>query len=278
MDSLSWLSFLEEIADRADEIALRLFRAQNLRVEEKVDLSPVTEADRTIEEIAQNLLRKHHPDLGICGEEYGEQTGSRNLRLIIDPIDGTRNFVRGIPIFATLLAIEEEGEVIAGLVTAPALQTRWKAARGHGAYCGKRRLYVSQIQDLQKAHLFHGTLGGWGESLPPRSIFTLMRQVQRTRGFGDFYQHMLVAEGAGEVAIDPAVKPWDIAPLQVIVEEAGGQATTLTGRRSIYGGSLISSNGLIHEKVLSILADPHHTHLEKEEETVNKANGKEGER
>jgi histidinol-phosphatase len=255
IDPGHWLPFLEKIADRADEIALRFFRAQNLQVEEKVDLSPVTEADRAIEEVAQNLLREHHPDLGIYGEEYGEQVGSGNTRLIIDPIDGTRNFVRGIPIFATLLAIEKDGEILAGLVTAPALQTRWKAARGYGAYCGKRRLYVSRIRDLPKAHLFHGTLGGSGESLPPGSIFNLMRQVQRTRGFGDFYQHVLVAEGAGEVAIDPAVKPWDIAPLQVIVEEAGGQATTLTGQRSIYGGSLVSSNGLLHEKVLSILAD-----------------------
>ncbi len=248
-----WLAFLEEIADRADEMALRFFRAEDLHVEEKADLSPVTRADRAIEEMAQGLLRRSHSEAGICGEEYGEAVGAEDVRLIIDPIDGTRNFVRGIPIFATLLAMEAAGEVIAGLVTAPALNTRWRAARGHGAYCGNRRLRVSQIRDLREVQLFHGTLGGSGESPPPAGIFNLIQQVQRTRGFGDFYQHVLVAEGAGEIAIDPAVKPWDIAPLQVIVEEAGGQATTLAGRRSIYGGSLISSNGLVHEKALSIL-------------------------
>jgi histidinol-phosphatase len=137
-------------------------------------------------------------------------------------------------------------------VSAPALRTRWSAARGHGAFRDGRRLHVSGIGDLGRAQVFHGSLGG-SEEPPPAGFVAMMRAVDRTRGFGDFYQHVLVAEGAGEVAIDPAVNPWDIAALQVIVEEAGGRATTLTGDRSIYGGTLVTTNGLLHERVLEAL-------------------------
>ena len=248
-----WLSFLTEVADRADEIALRFFQAKELRVATKADSSPVTEADQQIETEARALVRARHPELGILGEEQGEAPGSVEARLIIDPIDGTRNFVRGIPVFGTLLAVEVRGEVVAGVVSAPALRMRWLAARGSGAFRDGRRLTVSRVSALREATLFHGNLGS-GEAGPPRGILQLIGAVDRTRGFGDFYQHMLVAEGAGEIGVDPVMQPWDVAALQVIVEAAGGTATGLDGRRSIHAGSLVTSNGLLHRAVLDTLA------------------------
>jgi len=247
-----WLPFLTALADRADEIALRGFRKEGLRVEDKPDLSPVTEADRAIEETVRTVTRRQHPELGLLGEEQGAFTGSAAARLIVDPIDATRNFVRGIPVFATLLAIEEGDEVVAGVVSAPALRARWHAARGAGAFRDGARLAVSRVGQLERALLFHGNLGS-AEGIPPAGIFELIRRVERTRGFGDFYQHVLVAEGAGEIGVDPVMQPWDIAAVQVVVEEAGGRATTLSGERSIYGGSLVTSNGPMHHAILSTL-------------------------
>jgi histidinol-phosphatase len=250
-----WLPFLTEIADRADELARQFFRAKRLQVDAKPDASPVTEADRAIEAMARALVHRRYPTLGLLGEEQGEVAGSIATRLIIDPIDGTRNFVRGIPVFATLLAIEADGAVVTGLVSAPALGTRWHAARGGGAFRDGQRLHVSGVRELDKALLVHGNLG-FKEGGPPRGLARLIARVAHTRGFGDFYQHMLVAEGAGEIAIDPAMHPWDIAALQVIVEEAGGQATSLEGERSIYSPSLVTSNGANHQAILEMLTDP----------------------
>jgi histidinol-phosphatase len=250
-----WIPFLHEAADLADPVALRHFRSAALMVEAKSDDSPVTVADRGIEDAIRRLARSRHPDLGVSGEEEGATGEAAAVRLIIDPIDGTRNYVRGVPIFATLLAIEAEGTVVAGLVSAPALGQRWHAARGAGAWNGARRLAVSSVTDLAHAHLLHGSLGGRGEGNPLPGLLALARRVERTRGFGDFYQHVLVAEGAGEIAVDPVVRAWDIAALQVVVEEAGGRATTLAGTRDIRGGSLVSSNGLLHGAALSLLAE-----------------------
>lgn len=252
MKPSDWLALLEETADRTDPIARRFFGDASLRVDSKDDLSPVTEADRAIEAAARRLLSRRHPELGVLGEEEGE-TGPAGRRLIIDPIDATRNFVRGIPIFATLLAVEEEGEVVAGLVSAPALGTRWRAARGAGAFLGTRRLRVSPVTRLEEAQLFHGDLVGARETPPPGRLAGLAGRVGRARGFGDFYQHVLVAQGSGEAAIDPSLSPWDAAPLLLLVEEAGGRATTLAGERTIYGGSLLSTNGLLHDELLERL-------------------------
>ena len=254
VDALGWLGFLEGLADEADPIALRYFRSQDLYVKEKPNLGPVTEADLAIEEKLRRQTSKAHPALGILGEEQGETAGSGDTRLIIDPIDATRNFVRGIPIFASLLAIEEADEVVAGLVSAPALGSRWSAARGHGAFQGSRRLRVSGIGELAAAQLFHGSLGGVEAIHLPPGLSTLVERTERQRGFGDFYQHVLVAEGAGEIAIDPVVSAWDIAPLLILIEEAGGRATSLQGERSIYAGSFLSTNGLMHEEALRVLA------------------------
>src|SRR5437773_9471379 len=247
-----WLPLLHEIADRADELALRGFRSPRLRVEEKPDHSPVSDVDKAIEEMARALARERHPGLGVFGEEQGDDPGTAGARLIVDPIDGTVSFVRGIPVFGTLLAIEAEGEVVAGVASAPALGARWHAARGSGAFSGTRRLRVSEVGALPQAMLFHCDLGSGGGGSPPGTM-RLMARVERTRGFGDFYQHMLVAEGAGEIAVDPVMHPWDIAALQVIVEEAGGRATTLRGERSIYATSIVTSNGAMHQAILDML-------------------------
>ena len=250
----TWLVLLHEIADAADGVALRHFRRAGLRVEDKADGSPVSEADRAIETLAREVVARRAPGLGVYGEEEGEAPSETGARLIIDPIDGTRNFVRGIPVFGSLLAIEEDGEIVAGVVSAPALRMRWHAARGVGAFAAARRLQVSSIGELGRAHLFHGDLSGRVEGAPA-GIAALLARVERSRGFGDFYQHMLVAEGAGEIAIDPVMKPWDIAAVKIIVEEAGGRSTSFSGENSIDAPSLLSTNGRLHEAVVAALAE-----------------------
>lgn len=252
MDPAEWMTFLRELADRADAISMRYFRAGDLRIDRKPDRSLVTQADLEVEATIRDHARARYEDLGVFGEEHGEDAGSGEARLIVDPIDATANFARGIPVFATLLAIEQAGEIVAGLVSAPALHTRWHAARGHGAWCGDRRMFVSGVDALDEAQVFHGSLAG-AEAVPgiTDKIPGLLARTRRQRGFGDFYQHMLVADGCGEIAVDPVVMPWDIAPLLVIVEEAGGLATTLKGRRDIAGGSLVTSNRILHGAALA---------------------------
>jgi histidinol-phosphatase len=252
MDPVEALEFLRELADQSDAIALEWFRAGDLRVDAKPDLTPVTEADRRIERAVRELAARRYPGLGVFGEEEGGQpAGGR--RLIVDPIDGTRNFVRRIPLFATLLAIEQDGEVIAGLISAPALRTRWSAARGAGAFENGRRIRVSGVRNLAQAQLFHGSLVGdeAGESLP--LILALARATARQRGFGDFYQHVLVAAGAGEIALDHGLRPWDVAPLFVLVEEAGGRISGLAGERSLEARSFVTTNAALHTEVLELL-------------------------
>jgi histidinol-phosphatase len=248
----SWLPLLTEIADRADEIALRYFRRTDLSVSTKSNLTPVSEADLAIESATRKIVAARHPELGMLGEEEGA-TGSTSERLILDPIDATRNFVRGIPVFASLIAVEIEHEIVAGLVSAPALGTRWHAERGAGAWSGGRRLSVSRINAWTEAQVFHGSLGGSENTKWSSRVAELSARAHRDRGFGDFWQHVLVAEGAGEVALDPGTSPWDVAPLMVIVEEAGGQATSVEGERTIYGDSLVTSNGVMHDEAIRLL-------------------------
>jgi histidinol-phosphatase len=252
----TWLELLHEIADTADGIALRHFRRADLRVDDKTDGSPVSEADRAIEALARDLVAKRSPGLGVLGEEEGDSSADNPRRLIIDPIDGTRNFVRGIPVFASLLAIEEDGDVTAAVVSAPALRMRWYAGRGMGAFLGPRRLRVSSIAELSKAHLFHGDLSGRVEGRQPAMLQALLPRVERTRGFGDFFQHMLVAEGSGEIALDSKMQPWDIAAVKLIVEEAGGKSTSYAGESSIHAPNLLSTNGHLHAAVLASLSSP----------------------
>jgi len=261
------LEFAVGLADLADELSLARFGASDLHVETKPDLSPVTEADRAIEQALREHIAAERPGDSVLGEEEGS-SGTGGRRWILDPIDGTRNYSRGIPIFATLIALEIDGEVELGLVSAPALGRRWWAERGTGAYRSDGRIHVSGVTKLEDAT----TSIGWGSRTKVSSIerleyavvsFELSEGIERlaplaerawhTRSFGDFWQHMLVAEGSVDVAIDPAVKIWDCAPLKIIVEEAGGKFTDMSGRALIDGGSGVSTNGLLHAETLSAL-------------------------
>jgi histidinol-phosphatase len=247
-----WIALLQRLADRADAVALRYFRTPSLAVFEKADGSPVTEADREIEREVAALIAQSAPELGVLGEEYGEKHGSGDTRLILDPIDATLNFIRGDPVFATLLAIEVHGEVVAGLVSAPALSGRWWAARGACAWRDGREIRVSGCRDLAACRLLCGTPAGDAARghYPPEG---LLRATRPVRGVGDFLQHLWVAEGRGEIALDVDLGPWDIAALQVIVEEAGGAATSFDGRRTLDAGTLVTTNGLVHADVLAAL-------------------------
>ena len=257
--SQEWIALLQRLADRADSVAMRHFRSASLSVVRKPDGSPVTVADLEIECEVDALLRQSVPELGILGEEYGERAGSGTARLIIDPIDATLNFIRGNPVFATLLAVEVQGEVVAGLVSAPALPGRWWAARGGGAWQDGRVIRVSDRDQLAACRLSWGTPADEAVRSRYPGLDALARATRANCEVGDFLQHLRVAEGLGEIAIDFGVAPWDIAALQVIVEEAGGTATAADGRRTLHGGTLVTTNGRVHDRVLAYLhAQPGH--------------------
>ena len=258
------------LCDLADSITTKAFRQPDLAVETKPDLTPVTEADRQVELSMREELGRRRPDDVIVGEEFGESGApgvagtptAPTRRWIIDPIDGTKNFVRGIPVWATLLALESGETLTVGVVSAPALGRRWWASRGAGAYAGPTagaapgpgsHINVSSISRLEDAHLSNGSLAGWEEHGGPSRVVGLALRCWRDRAFGDFWSHMLVAEGACEIALDPIVSLWDLAAIQVIVEEAGGRFTDLSGIARSDGGSAISSNGLLHDDALAIL-------------------------
>lgn len=246
---------LESIAQEAGGIALRYFRSGETRVDRKGDGSPVTQADRAVEEMARARVAASGLALDVLGEEMGESHGavSGRARLIIDPIDGTEEFSRGIPIFGTLLGIEKGGEIVAGMVSAPALATRWWAYQGEGAFRDGKRLSVSRVETLAKAMVFATGTGPSKDAADQRRIRRMLDGARNSRCFGGFWQHMLVTEGCIEAALDWTSKPWDLAPLAVIVEEAGGRSTNLAGKRSIYDGSLLSTNGVLHEEALTLL-------------------------
>ncbi|MSO37732.1 MAG: histidinol-phosphatase [Acidimicrobiia bacterium] len=242
-----------ELAKLADELTLERFRAHDLFVERKPDTTFVTEADKAVEMLVRDHLAVARPDDAILGEEFGNQ-GVGPRRWIVDPIDGTANFVRGVPIWATLIALEQDGEIRVGVVSAPALGHTWWAVRGEGAFVDGRRIAVSAVKELADAQLCYADVPSWdhfrGSS---KEFLKLAREVWRTRGVGDFWQHMLVAEGAADIAAEPIVNIWDLAAVLVIVEEAGGRFTDLDGNRTPSGGSAVSSNGLLHDAVLKAL-------------------------
>jgi histidinol-phosphatase len=252
------LALAHELADAADAITTARFRALDLHVESKPDLTPVSDADRGVEQALRALVASRRPGDAVLGEEYGDE-GSGPRRWVIDPIDGTKNFVRGVPVWASLIALQVDGEVVAGVVSAPALGRRWWAARGLGAFAGAslanaRALRVSAVRDLADAHLSYSSLTGWEEQGRLPGLLDLSRRVWRTRAFGDFWSHVLVAEGAVDVSCEPEVSLWDLAPLQVVVEEAGGRFTDLSGTARPDGGSVVCSNGPLHDEVLAALA------------------------
>jgi histidinol-phosphatase len=251
-------ALLEAIAEEADAIAMKHFRADGLQVERKGDGTAVTQADRAVEEMARAKVAASGLAMDVLGEEMGggnsqAASNSGRARLIIDPIDGTEEFSRGIPTFGTLLGIEWNGEIVAGMASAPALRSRWQAYRGEGAYRDGKRLHVSEVSSLSKAMVFTTGTGPRKNASDLAKIRALMDAARSSRSLGGYWQHMLVAEGAVDVALDWTSKPWDLAPLGIIVEEAGGRSTNLRGERSIYSGQLVSTNGKIHEEVLQIL-------------------------
>ena len=252
------LALAHELADSADAITMERFGAVDLQVDSKPDLTPVTDADRGVEQALRSLVASREPGDAVLGEEYGD-TGGGPRRWVIDPVDGTKNFVRGVPVWATLIALQVDGEVQVGVVSAPALGRRWWAARGLGAHTGgslaqSRQLRVSAVRDLADAHLSYSSLTGWEEQRRLPGLLDLSRRVWRTRAFGDFWSHVLVAEGAVDISCEPEVSLWDLAPLQVLVEEAGGRFTDLSGAARPDGGSAVCSNGRLHDEVLAALA------------------------
>lgn len=252
---MDWLKLLQNLTDETDKIALRYFGQVDLQVEYKKDNSPVTKADKEIEEYIRTAAKKYEPALGFYGEEFGQEEA--DLRLIIDPIDGTRSFVRGVPVFATLLAVEEKGRLLAGLASAPALGCRWWAVKGQGAFMHQqntKQIRVSKIDELTRAQAFHGSLAGNEiDEISARKILNVLQKTERQRGHGDFYQHILVAQGSGEMAFDPELKAWDIAAPKIIVEEAGGKVTSFDGEDNLSAGTAVSTNGLLHEEVIKLL-------------------------
>jgi histidinol-phosphatase len=251
-------ALLREIAEEADAITLRFFRSDELRVERKRDGTAVTQADRAVEEMARAKVAASGLALNVLGEEMGGAdpkfaNSPGPARMIIDPIDGTEEFVRGIPTFGTLMAIELGGQIVAAMVSAPGLQSRWWACRGEGAYRDGNKLCVSDIEKLSDAMLFTTGTGPSKNAADQERIRRLQDASRSSRSFGGFWQHMLVAEGAVEAALDWTSKPWDLAPLGIIVEEAGGRSTNVRGERTIYTGQLLSTNGKIHDEVLKLL-------------------------
>jgi histidinol-phosphatase len=245
------------LTDSADAITLARFGAADLRVTTKPDLTPVSDADQAVEAQIRSIVSDLRPGDAVIGEEYGE-TGDSRRRWIVDPIDGTKNFVRGVPVWATLIALEIDDQVAVGVVSAPALGRRWWAARGRGAWTGAmdepRRLAVSGVARLPDAFVSYASVGGWDAIGRGDSFTRLLAGVWRTRAFGDFWQHMLVAEGGVDIACEPEVSLWDLAALSVIVEEAGGRFTDLDGTPGPRGGNVLTSNGVLHEQALAALA------------------------
>lgn len=249
------------LADAADAATMERFKALDLKVETKPDLTPVSEADKAAEELIRTSLQRTRPRDAVLGEEFGTE-GHGSRRWIIDPIDGTKNYVRGVPVWATLIALTELGEggdqPVVGVVSAPALNRRWWAARGVGAYTGRSlsqatRLHASRVAHVRDASFAYSSLHGWEERGMLGGFLDLTRDCWRTRGYGDFWPYMMVAEGSIDACAEPELSLWDMAANAIIVEEAGGTFTGLDGRPGPHSGNAVASNGLLHDEVLGYL-------------------------
>ncbi|MCV7298589.1 histidinol-phosphatase [Mycobacterium barrassiae] len=250
------IDFALQLADAADTQTLDRFGALDLRVETKPDLTPVTDADRSVEEMVRGTLSSQRPGDVVLGEEFGGTAVFAGRQWVVDPIDGTKNFVRGVPVWATLIALLEDGVPVVGVVSAPALQRRWWAGHGEGAFTsfgGQRRISVSGVDDLASASLSYSDLTTGWDGLRPRFL-ELTDAVWRVRGYGDFWSYCLVAEGSVDIAVEPEVKLWDLAALDILVREAGGTFTNVAGQAGPHGGSAVATNGLLHEAVLARLS------------------------
>jgi histidinol-phosphatase len=241
-----------KLADRADEISLKRFRALDLLVETKPDRSPVTDADRAVEAELRSVVAEYRPDDTFIGEEF-ENTGTSARNWIVDPIDGTANYLRGVPIWASLIALRVDGVITTSVVSAPALGRRWWAQRGNGAFTmdiqgGVRALQVSKISELEDASISYNNMQLWDQAGKLNQLIELSRKVWRTRAYGDFYSYMLLAEGSIDLVAEHDLKIYDIAALVPIVEEAGGQISDLTGPLTDQSSSVMASNGLLHQE------------------------------
>ncbi|CAN2217421.1 inositol monophosphatase family protein [Candidatus Nanopelagicaceae bacterium] len=271
------LALAHALADLADAITLDRYQAQDLVITNKPDNTPVTDADRAVETAIREALATHRTADGLVGEEFGSDKGSSGRYWVIDPIDGTKNFMRGVPTWATLIAlvhVDAAGteEVVVGIASAPALARRWAAAKGHGATVrfnsgvsdfvdseldgefvpdatvNEKRISVSKVSTLADASISYSDFVGWGDRLEP--FQKMLAGAWRTRGIGDFWSHMLVAEGAVDVAIEPSLALWDMAALDIIVREAGGSFSNTAGQSGPFGGSGVSTNGVLHNQVI----------------------------
>ena len=254
-----WVEAALAWCDETDRIALEHFR-RDVDVERKPDRTFVTIADRSIEQLVRERVADAFPGHGVVGEEFGMDEGDGTTRWYVDPIDGTHNFIRGVPIFGALLAVERDGELQAAVISAPALRERWYAWRGGGAWAdgGARtepgRIRVSRIAAIEDAHVLFTDPVTMDQSGRAPGFGDLLRSAWRVRGFGDFWSYTLVAEGAAEAMVEVDLKPWDAAAPTLLVEEAGGQVTDIDGRRSIDSRTIVATNGVLHDAVLSILA------------------------
>jgi len=255
------LALAHLLADTADSISMARFRANDLRVESKPDLTPVSDADTAVEQALRSTLARARPRDSVLGEEFGRSeaaAGPGSRHWVIDPIDGTKNFVRGVPIWATLIALMEGDTPVAGLVSAPALGRRWWGATGLGAFAGKHqhaatRIGVSRVSRLADASFCYSSFTGWAEIGRLERMVELSLQAWRSRAYGDFYGYMLLAEGALDVMVEPELSLWDVAALIPIVTEAGGQITDLRGRTPGDKTASIATNGILHETILTAL-------------------------
>ena len=266
------LALAHALADLADAISLDRYQAQDLVITTKPDNTPVTDADRAVETAIREALATHRHTDGLVGEEFGSDKGTSGRYWVIDPIDGTKNFMRGVPTWATLIAlvqVDASGveEVVVGIASAPALARRWSAAKGQGAFVrftagnidelseefdassSEKKISVSKVGALSHASISYSDFVGWGDRLEP--FQKMLANAWRTRGIGDFWSHMLVAEGAVDIAIEPKLAVWDMAALDIIVREAGGTFTNTAGQNGPFGGSGVSTNGLLHNAVIN---------------------------
>jgi histidinol-phosphatase len=255
-----WLEAALEWADAADAIAARHFR-RDLQLQRKPDRTFVTVADTTIERLIRERIADRFPDHGVVGEELGTEASGASIRWYVDPIDGTHNFMRGVPLFATLLALQRDGELQVGVLSAPALRQRWWAWRGGGAWAAgapgaeaPRRVTVSEVGTLEDAQVLYASASEIEGSGRAPGFRQLLADAWRERGFGDFWGYTLLAEGAAEAMVEVDLSPWDAAAPMILVEEAGGRVTDFEGRRTFDGATFLATNGALHDAVLSALA------------------------
>lgn len=245
------LAFAHELADAARDISMRFFRG-SFEIREKVDKTPVTEADLAVEAMIRERIHVRFPEDGVTGEEGGVR-GASARRWIVDPIDGTRNFADAIQIWGTLIAFEVDGRIVVGIADAPALGERYAAAEGSGATMNGEPIHVSRADRVSRAFVLHAELADWLAGPYAAGLTEIVTEARRERGFGDFWGHMLVARGSADVMLEPELATWDFAALKVIVEQAGGRMTRFDGGPVEHGGSVLTTNAVLHDEIVARL-------------------------